>query len=98
MMSDGNQCLELPQKITDAAKAAGGSRNCRPFPAREPLRSDHRSATSHGCDLIVMGSHGRRGIAGTAVGSETVRVADPQQACGPRLSGIAPRRYRPGRI
>lgn len=31
-------------------------------------------ATQRGCDLIVMASHGRRGVAGLLVGSETQRV------------------------
>lgn len=32
------------------------------------------TATSRGCDLIVMASHGRRGIAALILGSETVKV------------------------
>jgi nucleotide-binding universal stress UspA family protein len=31
-------------------------------------------AMSEGCELIVMGSHGRRGIAGLLLGSETAKV------------------------
>lgn len=33
-----------------------------------------RVARAHGCDLIVMASHGRRGLAGLLIGSETLRV------------------------
>ncbi|MFU8884118.1 MAG: universal stress protein [Cyanobacteriota bacterium] len=31
-------------------------------------------AREHGCDLIVMASHGRRGLEGLLIGSETQRV------------------------
>ena len=31
-------------------------------------------ARSHGCDLIAMASHGRRGLSGVLLGSETQRV------------------------
>jgi nucleotide-binding universal stress UspA family protein len=31
-------------------------------------------AATHGCDLIVMASHGRRGVAGILLGSETQKV------------------------
>lgn len=33
-----------------------------------------RVAREHGCDLIFMASHGRRGLAGLLLGSETQRV------------------------
>ena len=32
------------------------------------------AASRHGCDLIVMASHGRSGLAGLLLGSETLRV------------------------
>lgn len=32
------------------------------------------AATDKGCDLIVMASHGRKGITGELIGSETARV------------------------
>ena len=35
---------------------------------------DHDTAKSNGCDLVVMASHGRRGIAAIVLGSETVKV------------------------
>lgn len=61
-------------KITDAAKAAGVPRNAVHIRHSSPYEAIIEAATSHGCDLIVMGSHGRRGIAGLLLGSETVRV------------------------
>jgi len=33
-----------------------------------------RTAHSKGCDLIVMASHGRRGLSGLLLGSETTKV------------------------
>lgn len=33
-----------------------------------------RTAQSKGCDLIVMASHGRRGLSGLLLGSETTKV------------------------
>ena len=33
-----------------------------------------RAARSRGCDLIVMASHGRRGLTGLLLGSETTKV------------------------
>jgi nucleotide-binding universal stress UspA family protein len=32
------------------------------------------TATANGCDLIVMASHGRRGVSAVVLGSETVKV------------------------
>ena len=32
------------------------------------------TAKSRGCDLILMASHGRRGLAGLVIGSETNKV------------------------
>lgn len=39
-----------------------------------PYRSIIDEATKAGCDLIMMASHGRRGIEGLLLGSETVKV------------------------
>ena len=40
----------------------------------EPFQAIINVARSRGCDLIVMASHGRRGIKGFLLGSETQRV------------------------
>jgi nucleotide-binding universal stress UspA family protein len=32
------------------------------------------AASARGCDLIVMASHGRRGVSAVVLGSETVKV------------------------
>lgn len=39
-----------------------------------PYRAIVEAAKRHGCDLIVMASHGRKGLSGLLLGSETQRV------------------------
>ncbi|MFM1798488.1 MAG: hypothetical protein RLZZ117_766 [Cyanobacteriota bacterium] len=39
-----------------------------------PHRAIVDAALRHGCDLIVMASHGRKGLSGLLLGSETQRV------------------------
>ena len=39
-----------------------------------PYQAIIDAANAHGCDLIFMASHGRRGIAGLLLGSETTKV------------------------
>jgi len=39
-----------------------------------PHRAIVDAAQRHGCDLIVMASHGRKGLSGLLLGSETQRV------------------------
>lgn len=52
---------------------------------RVAVTSDHpyqeiiSSAKQHGCDLIVMASHGRRGLEGVLLGSETQKVLTHSQ-------------------
>ena len=40
----------------------------------QPYRAIIDAAHALGCDLIVMASHGRRGISALLLGSETVKV------------------------
>jgi nucleotide-binding universal stress UspA family protein len=49
---------------------------CTTIAAANPLiyAAIVETAASQGCDLIVMASHGRRGLAGLLLGSETQRV------------------------
>ena len=39
-----------------------------------PHQAIIKAATDKGCDLIIMASHGRKGITGELIGSETSRV------------------------
>jgi nucleotide-binding universal stress UspA family protein len=43
-------------------------------PCDHPYDAICRAAKARGCDLIVMASHGRRGLTGLFLGSETQRV------------------------
>ncbi|MFM8524131.1 MAG: universal stress protein [Cyanobacteriota bacterium] len=56
------------------ATAAGVSAEADSVEADCIWRAILDAATRHGCDLIVMASHGRAGLAGLLVGSETLRV------------------------
>jgi nucleotide-binding universal stress UspA family protein len=46
----------------------------------QPHQAILEEAQSHACDLIVMASHGRRGLEGLLIGSETQRVLT-QSSC-----------------
>jgi nucleotide-binding universal stress UspA family protein len=56
--------------------AATASVKCQGFTveALHPWEAILDHAATHGCDLIVMASHGRRGVAALLLGSETQRV------------------------
>jgi len=58
----------------DAAQAAGVT--CQGFTveALHPWEAILDHAKSQGCDLIVMASHGRRGLSALLLGSETQKV------------------------
>ena len=65
-------------KLLDRARAESESYGvpCETVRASDPqpYRSILGTAAEKGCDLIVMGSHGRRGIAGLLLGSETTKT------------------------
>ena len=42
--------------------------------SESPYRAIIDAANQHGCDLIFMASHGRGGVAGLLLGSETQKV------------------------
>ena len=62
------------EKVEKEAKAAGVE--CESLAVFEdaPWNAIVKAAKSKKCDLIVMASHGRRGIAGLLLGSETTKV------------------------
>ena len=60
--------------IAHKAKALGVPCETFSMPHVSPHQAIVKAATDHGCDLIVMASHGRKGITGALVGSETARV------------------------
>jgi nucleotide-binding universal stress UspA family protein len=57
-----------------AKQAAGFACETIQVEHEDPYQAIIDTADSKGCDLIVMASHGRRGISAILLGSETVKV------------------------
>lgn len=62
------------EKIEGKAKKAGIACDTRFSSALHPYEAIIQAAKKAHCDLIVMASHGRRGIQGIVLGSETHKV------------------------
>jgi nucleotide-binding universal stress UspA family protein len=66
------------QRILDQAKAAANADGVEADTDTQvseiPYEAIINAAGRHNCDLIFMASHGRRGIAGLLLGSETQKV------------------------
>ncbi|MCU0813416.1 MAG: universal stress protein [Burkholderiaceae bacterium] len=60
--------------VVDAAKAAGVPCDAVTVEAVHPWEAICDHAKAQNCDLIVMASHGRRGVAALLLGSETQKV------------------------
>jgi nucleotide-binding universal stress UspA family protein len=60
--------------IEKAAKAAGVRCSCLTVKSDFPADTILETAKKAKCDLIVMASHGRRGLRGLLLGSETQKV------------------------
>lgn len=60
--------------VADKAMAAGVACEAHTVEALHPWEAIVEHANAKGCDLIVMASHGRRGVAALLLGSETQRV------------------------
>jgi nucleotide-binding universal stress UspA family protein len=61
-------------KIAKKAQAAGVRCDTRHTLSREPWEAILAAARKNKCDAIVMGSHGRGGLAALFLGSETQKV------------------------
>jgi len=61
-------------QIEDAAATAGVSCDVVNLEHEQPYQAIVDTAKKNGCDLIVMASHGRRGVSALVLGSETVKV------------------------
>ncbi len=61
-------------KLADAAKAAGVPCETVHVEHGPPYSSIIETAQAKKCDLIVMGSHGRSGVAALVLGSHTLKV------------------------
>ncbi|MCA1247943.1 universal stress protein [Massilia sp. MS-15] len=64
----------LLDEVLAAARDAGVPCTGVQVVSDEPYEAIIASARQHMCDLIVMASHGRRGIKGLLLGSETQKV------------------------
>lgn len=62
------------QPIADRARAAGVDYDAEFTLSDTPSEAIIRAAEKHGCDLIFMASHGRRGLSALVHGSETQAV------------------------
>ena len=60
--------------VASAAKAAGVACETVQVEHEHPYQAIIATAGLKGCNLIVMASHGRRGISAIVLGSETVKV------------------------
>src|SRR5690349_3184054 len=61
-------------RLADAAASAGVPCETVHIEQGPPYRSIIETAQANNCDLIVMGSHGRSGIAAVVLGRHTVKV------------------------
>jgi nucleotide-binding universal stress UspA family protein len=61
-------------KVKEAAEAAGVDCEVVHVEHAHPYNAIIDIAKAKGCDLIVMASHGRRGVSAIVLGSETVKV------------------------
>jgi nucleotide-binding universal stress UspA family protein len=68
------QAKKILGVVAHAARAAGVPYETVHFEYEHPYQAIIDTAASKGCDLIVMASHGRRGISAVVLGSETVKV------------------------
>ncbi|MEY8875829.1 MAG: universal stress protein [Leptothrix sp. (in: b-proteobacteria)] len=66
--------LRHVQGVKAACEAAGVTCDGATVEAVHPWEAILEQAKSQGCDLIVMASHGRRGVAALLLGSETQKV------------------------
>lgn len=71
MIATGNDILHGAENI---ATLAGVECDKVALVSEEPYEAIIEAATRKGCDLIFMAFHGRRGVSGFLLGSETQKV------------------------
>ena len=73
---DAQERIALGRVGKVVASAASDGLDCQAFTveAQHPWEAIVDHAKTHSCDLIVMASHGRRGVSALLLGSETTRV------------------------
>ncbi|MCK6407835.1 universal stress protein [Thauera sp.] len=72
--SAASEAEAILSKARAAAEAAGVAADSDTAVNEVPYEAIIEASDRHGCDLIFMASHGRRGIAGLLLGSETQKV------------------------
>ena len=72
--SAASEAEAILSKARGAAEASGVACDSDTAANEVPYEAIIDAADRHGCDLIFMASHGRRGIAGLLLGSETQKV------------------------
>lgn len=72
--SAGQEARRILERAKAEAESAGVSADTDSQISETPYEAIIAAADRHGCDLIFMASHGRRGIAGLLLGSETQKV------------------------
>ena len=65
---------DILANVSDAAKTAGVACETVHIKDRYPAEGIIAAAKQHGCDLIVMASHGRRGLSRLMLGSQANKV------------------------
>jgi nucleotide-binding universal stress UspA family protein len=70
----GREARKALAVIEIEARTAGVEYHGTSLTAGTPWEGIIRAAKARKCDLIVMASHGRRGLAGLVLGSETTKV------------------------
>jgi nucleotide-binding universal stress UspA family protein len=73
---DAQERIAVSRVKEVAAAADSAGLDCQAFTveAPHPWEAIVEHAKAQGCDLIVMASHGRRGVSALLLGSETTRV------------------------
>jgi nucleotide-binding universal stress UspA family protein len=64
----------LLAEIERAASKAGVAYSGSTVEAESPAMAIVAAAENNGCDLIIMASHGRSGLSGLLLGSQTIKV------------------------
>ena len=72
--SAASEASAILEQASAAAQAAGVTSDTDTVVCEVPYEGIVEAAERHACDLIFMASHGRRGIAGLLLGSETQKV------------------------
>jgi nucleotide-binding universal stress UspA family protein len=62
------------QVVSDAARSAGVPCSLVQVTTDDPYEAILQAAKERKCDLIIMASHGRKGVKGLLLGSETQKV------------------------